>query len=68
MTTDEPRAAKAAQSTTSPRTVVEAFAAGRYRCHTHPDTPVTWRGRGCPECAPEVRDPRGRRRSSEPTP
>jgi len=24
----------------------------RYRCRDHPEQPVTFRGKGCPQCAP----------------
>lgn len=24
---------------------------GRYRCRTHPEIAVSWRGTGCPDCA-----------------
>lgn len=58
--------------TTNPPTSVEAFAAapvaaGRYRCPDHPDQAVTWKGGGCPECAAEARDTRGRRSRPAPT-
>lgn len=27
----------------------------RYRCRTHPNQPVTWKGTGCPDCTRERR-------------
>ena len=34
-----------------------------YRCRVHPDQPVTWRGRGCPECTADQK----RRKAPEPS-
>lgn len=33
---------------------------GQYRCPEHLERAVTWRGRGCPDCANERRRRRGR--------
>ena len=33
----------------------EPATVSRYRCRTHPDVPVTWRGTGCGQCSPRQR-------------
>lgn len=39
-----------------PGAVAQAFTAitGKYRCRDHHDEVVTWRGKGCRECTPQL--------------
>lgn len=51
---------RALDATEPPAAKIDVIARGRHRCRAHPEQPVSWKGRGCPDCAA---DHRARRRA-----
>jgi len=38
-----------------PKPQTAPMSASNYRCRVHHDEPVSWRGRGCPACAADLK-------------